>query len=118
LFLSVAASIALSKDCGLIFYGSHQDDAAGNAYPDCSEAFNTAINTAIYEGSGHQLKVKAPFITFSKTDVVKEVLVLGVPYELTWSCYEGLEQPCGVCGTCRDRKKAFEENGVKDPAYL
>lgn len=115
LFLSVAASIALSKGCSLIFYGAHSDDAAGNAYPDCSEAFNNAINTAIYEGSGKQLKVVAPFVNMHKSDIVKIGLELNVPYELTWSCYEGSEKPCRVCGTCIDREKAFEKNGSIDP---
>lgn len=116
LFLSSAASIALSKDCGVIYYGAHSDDAAGNAYPDCSAVFNDAMNTAIYEGSGRQITIEAPFVGMTKAEVVKTGLELGVPYELTWSCYEGGEKPCGVCGTCIDRAKAFELNGVKDPA--
>ena len=112
LFLSAAASIALSKECSYIYYGAHKDDAAGNAYPDCSEVFNNAINTAIYEGSGRQLKVIAPFITSTKADIVKKGIELKVPYEKTWSCYFGGENPCGKCGTCLDRKKAFEINGL------
>lgn len=116
LFLSSAASIALSKNCEVIYYGAHSDDAAGNAYPDCSAVFNDAMNTAIYEGSGRQIKIEAPFVGMTKAEVVKTGLELGVPYELTWSCYEGGEKPCGVCGTCIDRAKAFELNGVKDPA--
>ena len=71
LFLSSAASIALSKNCNLIYYGAHKDDAAGNAYPDCSEIFNNAMNQAIYEGSGHQLLIEAPFVNKSKADIVK-----------------------------------------------
>ena len=58
LFLATASSIAISKGCGVIYYGAHSDDAAGNAYPDCSKLFNDAMNTAIYEGSGKQLKIK------------------------------------------------------------
>ena len=116
LFLSSAASIALSKDCQVIYYGAHSDDAAGFAYPDCSAVFNDAMNTAIWEGSGHQLKIEAPFVNLTKADVVKMGLELGVPYELTWSCYEGGEKPCGVCGTCIDRAAAFAKNGVADPA--
>lgn len=116
LFLSSAASIAISKDCEVIYYGAHSDDAAGNAYPDCSDAFNRAIGEAIYIGSGNQVRVEAPFVNWTKADVVKKGLELHVPYELTWSCYEGKDRPCGVCGTCIDRAKAFEANGVKDPA--
>lgn len=116
LFLSSAASIALSKDCSVIYYGAHSDDAAGNAYPDCSEVFNEAMNKAIYEGSGRQLHIEAPFVALTKADIVKKGLELKVPYELTWSCYEGGDKPCGVCGTCIDRAKAFAANGVEDPA--
>ncbi len=116
LFLSSAASIALSKECGVIYYGAHADDAAGFAYPDCSEVFNDAMNKAIYEGSGHQLKIEAPFVRMNKAEVVKLGLELGVPYELTWSCYEGDDKPCGKCGTCIDRARAFAANGVEDPA--
>lgn len=115
LFLSSAASIALSKDCSIIYYGAHSDDAAGSAYPDCSDVFNSAMNQAIYEGSGHQLEIKAPFVEMTKADIVKIGLDLNVPYELTWSCYEGHDQPCGTCGTCIDRQNAFLKNGIKDP---
>lgn len=116
LFLSSAASIALSKDCSVIYYGAHSDDAAGNAYPDCSDAFNQSMRQAIEIGSGNQLTIEAPFVNFTKADVVREGLRLGVPYELTWSCYEGNDTPCGKCGTCRDRAVAFAANGVADPA--
>ncbi|MBQ3567271.1 MAG: 7-cyano-7-deazaguanine synthase QueC [Oscillospiraceae bacterium] len=116
LFLSSAAAIAISRGCGVIYYGAHSDDAAGSAYPDCSDVFNNAMNTAIYEGSGKQLKIEAPFVGMTKADVVKIGTELGVPYELTWSCYEGGEKPCGKCGTCIDRAKAFELNNISDPA--
>lgn len=115
LFLSSAASIALSHGCSKIMYGAHADDAAGAAYPDCSLDFVNAMNQAIYLGSGNQLTIEAPFVSLTKADVVKKGLELGVPYELTWSCYEGGEKPCGKCGTCIDRQKAFELNGVVDP---
>ena len=116
LFLSSAASIALSRDCSVIYYGAHADDAAGCAYPDCSPVFNNAMNEAIWEGSGHQLRIEAPFVNLSKADVVRVGLSLKVPYELTWSCYEGGEHPCGKCGTCIDRAAAFAANGIADPA--
>ena len=67
LFLSSAASIALSHGCEVIYYGAHSDDAAGNAYPDCSSAFNNAMNQAIYLGSGNQLHIEAPFVNWTKS---------------------------------------------------
>lgn len=96
-----AASLALSLDCQVIYYGAHMDDAAGNAYPDCS---------------GKALRIEAPFINPNKAQIVARGLELKAPYQFTWSCYEGKERPCGVCGTCIDRRKAFEANGIKDPA--
>lgn len=116
LFISSAAAIAISRGCSVIYYGAHSDDAAGNAYPDCSETFNNAMSEAVWVGSGNQVRIEAPFVSKTKADVVKMGLELGVPYELTWSCYEGGDVPCGKCGTCIDRAKAFAENGVSDPA--
>ena len=123
MYLSVTVCFSLllpalhfQKAADVIYYGAHSDDAAGNAYPDCSEVFKNAMNQAIYEGSGRQLRVEAPFVNLTKADVVKKGLELNVPYELTWSCYEGGEKPCGKCGTCIDRAKAFAANGVADPA--
>lgn len=115
LFLSAAASIALSHGCEVIYYGAHADDAAGNAYPDTSIAFHRAISESIYIGSGNALRVEAPFIDQPKAAVVAAGGAIGVPFELTWSCYEGHDKACGVCATCRDRKRAFKENGLIDP---
>lgn len=116
LFLSYAAAIAISVGAGVIYYGAHADDAAGRAYPDCTPEFEKAMNTAIYEGSGHTCHLEAPLLGWNKAGVVKEGLRLHAPYELTWSCYEGQDKPCGTCGTCIDRAKAFAANGVEDPA--
>lgn len=115
LFLSVAASIAISRSCDVIFYGAHSDNAAGNAYPDCSTEFNEAMNRAVYLGSGRQVKIEAPFVNMHKSDIVKKGLELQLPYELTWSCYEGNGYSCGKCGTCIDREQAFRLNGAVDP---
>ena len=115
LFLSSAAAIAISKDCDIIYYGAHSDDSALNAYPDCSKEFNDSMNNAIYVGSGNKVRVEGPFINIHKKDVVKIGLDLKVPYNLTWSCYNGKDKACGKCATCLDRKKAFLDNGTTDP---
>ncbi len=115
LFLASAASAAISDGSSVIYYGAHSDDAAGNAYPDCSEEFNNAMSKAIFTGSGEQLRVEAPFVGLTKADVVRIGTELKAPYKMTWSCYEGGEKPCGKCGTCRDRAAAFAANGIPDP---
>lgn len=65
-------------------YGAHADDSAGNAYPDTSEAFHEAISRAVYEGSGKQLEIEAPFLHSHKADVVRTGMGLQVPFAFTW----------------------------------
>lgn len=115
LFLAVAASMAMSKGCGVVYYGAHKDDAAGNAYPDCSIDFHQAMTKAIEIGSDRAVTICDPFIDKTKADIVKIGTELKVPYQKTWSCYNGGEKPCGECGTCLDRIRAFELNGLVDP---
>ncbi|MDD3027091.1 MAG: 7-cyano-7-deazaguanine synthase QueC [Erysipelotrichaceae bacterium] len=116
LFLSSAASLAIIDGCSIIYYGAHQDDASGDAYPDCSDAFNQAMNQAIYLGSGKQVHIEAPFVANTKEEVVKLGLELNAPYHLTYSCYQGGQIPCGKCGTCIQRAQAFSANNAIDPA--
>ncbi len=119
LMLSMAASFADGLYNGAeveIYIGVHQDDTAVNAYPDCSENFIKAMREAIEIGTYGKIKIVAPFLGKTKADVVKIGTSLEVPYELTWSCYERGEKPCGKCATCIDRAKAFAANGLIDPA--
>ena len=118
LMLSAGAALAQSlfpeEKCE-IWIGAHADDAAGNAYADCSVGFNNAMDQAINIGTYGLVSLRAPLNRWNKAQVVAKGLELKVPYELTWSCYDGGEKACGECGTCIDRKAAFEANGVKDP---
>lgn len=118
LMLSAVASLAQSiwpDDEVDILLGAHADDAAGRAYADCSEEFTSAMNTAIVIGTYGKVRVVAPLVNMNKSEVISMGLKLGVPYHLTWSCYQGGRKACGKCGTCIDRLNAFHANGVKDP---
>lgn len=118
LMISVAASLAAGiyeEEETDIYVGAHGDDAAGEAYADCSPRFLKAMGEAVAVGTYGKVHLVFPFADKNKTGVVAEGLKLGTPYELTWSCYEGGDTPCGECGTCIDRAKAFAENGVEDP---
>ena len=77
--------------------------------------FVNAIGEAIKLGTYNKVEIKSPFVNFNKAQIVEKGLSLGVPYELTWSCYKGGETPCGKCGTCIDRINAFKINGLNDP---
>jgi 7-cyano-7-deazaguanine synthase len=61
------------------------------------------------------VKIEAPFVNYSKADVLREGVGLGVDYAQTWSCYAGQDKACGQCPTCAERLKAFEEVGLVDP---
>lgn len=118
LLLSIAAAFADSLFPGEkvdILYGAHSDDAAGEAYADCSEAFASAMDSAINIGTYGNIHVRRPLIDKNKAEVVKLGLELSTPYKLTWSCYHGRDKACAKCGTCIDRINAFKANGKIDP---
>lgn len=103
LLLSIAAAYADSlfpHQEAEVWYGAHADDAAGQAYADCSEEFASAMDKAINIGTYGNIHVVRPLINLTKAGVVAEGLKIGVPYQLTTSCYHGHEKACGKCGTC------------------
>lgn len=117
--LSMATAYALTVGAGFVFAGMHAEDAHNWAYPDCTPEFLGAMTNAIYVGTYHKVRLVAPLMDMTKAQVVKTGLELGVPFELTWSCYEGGDEACGKCPTCIGRLEAFKLNGVADPApYL
>lgn len=118
LMISMAASFAdgLYDEPIELFIGVHADDAAGDAYPDCRADFVAAMAEAVKIGTYEKIQLVAPFVNGSKADIVKVGLKLNTPYYLTRSCYERGDKPCGQCATCLDRARAFELNGVTDPA--
>lgn len=115
IMLAYATALAIEKNCETIYYGAHADDASGNAYPDCSSAFNNAMGEAIKEGTGGEVRIYDPIIHLHKNEVIRRGIELGAPYYLTYSCYEGHEKPCGTCPSCRKRIESFLANEVTDP---
>lgn len=118
LMVSAVASFAMSmypNDTIEIWLGNHKDDAAGDAYPDCSKKFTSSMSEAIYTGTGNKVSLYSPFVNFTKADIVNLGLGLHVPYEYTTSCYNGKYTACGKCGTCIDRINAFKANNAIDP---
>jgi len=118
ILLSIAAAQAIAIGYDTVAYAAHMDDAAGSAYPDCSPEFVAKMDSVL---KTQGISLFAPFVTghegrgWTKKDIVAKGIQLHVPFEYTWSCYEGGDEPCGVCGTCRDRIAAFEANGFLDP---
>jgi 7-cyano-7-deazaguanine synthase len=100
---------------GVIYAGQHAEDAANWAYADCTFEFLGAQANAIYVGTYHRIRLYTPLVWLQKADVVSLGQKLGVPWELTYSCYKGEERHCGLCPTCRARRQAFIDAGVADP---
>ncbi|WP_233570962.1 7-cyano-7-deazaguanine synthase QueC [Nocardiopsis sp. Huas11] len=115
IFLSVAIGAAVSWDAQAVAFAAHSGDH--QVYPDCRPAFVRAVQElarASTEGFG-DVGVLAPYVTWSKAQIVEHGQRLGVPFETTWSCYQGLEWHCGTCSTCRERRSAFVSAQVPDP---
>ena len=114
IFLSVAVSYAVSVGADKIFYGAHGSDEP--FYPDCRREFYEAFEKAARLGTGEDITIQAPFSGKHKSEVIKKGTELGVPFELTWSCYRDAQKHCGKCESCVNRKKAFRESGIADPS--
>lgn len=110
---AITAGYADSIKADVIMLGNHSGDH--HIYKDCRYEFTQAMNLAVFLGTDNEVIVESPFVNWTKTDIVKYGYELGVPYEHTWSCYKGGEKHCGKCGTCTERKEAFQEAGVPDP---
>jgi 7-cyano-7-deazaguanine synthase len=114
LLLAVATAHAISLEYDIVAYGAHAGDHA--IYPDCRKPFVLALGEAMklchYDGG---VALHAPFLDMDKGDIANLGMDLGVPYEMTWTCYKGEELHCGKCGACTERKEAFTKFGHTDP---
>ena len=95
--------------------GAHSEDFSG--YPDCRPEFFEAFQQVIDVGTkpATEIDLVAPFVEWSKTEIVERGLNLEVPYELTWSCYRSEAPACGTCDACAFRLEAFQDIEVRDP---
>ena len=117
IMLSVACGFAESIGAEGLMIAAHSGDHA--IYPDCREPFMEAMAAAMQNGTYAGIRLLRPFIAMDKAAIVKRGTELGVDFGQTWSCYKGGEVHCGTCGTCVERREAFELAGVEDPTeYL
>ncbi len=113
IFLAYAFSFCEAKKIPVIFIGANAVDFSG--YPDCRPNYYKAFNRLLAYASVVGVRIETPLIKKSKKDIVLLGHKLGVPFEMTWSCYRGGRHPCGVCDSCRLRAKGFKEAGIIDP---
>lgn len=113
ILLSIAVGYAESIGANTVLYGAHAGDHA--IYPDCRPEFLKSISEAGRLGTYLGVEIKDPFVNFTKREIVTLGKELGVPFELTYSCYKGGKLHCGKCGTCVERIEAFKLAGIHDP---
>lgn len=111
--LAVAGMWAISSKFDYVVYGAHAGDHA--IYPDCREEFVRPLAEALANADWHHVGILRPFLQLTKAEIADLGSRIGAPMHLSYSCYEGLEKHCGKCGTCTERKEAFQLAGVKDP---
>ena len=113
ILLSLAAGHAISLQFNTVAYAAHAGDHT--IYPDCRPEFADAPDRTLKLADWSEISLHRPFVKWSKEDLVRRGNELAVPFEKTWSCYAGGEFHCGKCGTCVERKEAFELVGLLDP---
>jgi len=113
--LAAAVSWAEVLRADAVYVGAVWEDSSG--YPDCRPEFYRAFEEAVRLGTRPDtaLRILTPVIEMSKADIVRRGLELGVPFELTWSCYQAEQQACGRCESCRLRLRGFRDAGAADP---
>ncbi|MGW5721399.1 7-cyano-7-deazaguanine synthase QueC [Amycolatopsis sp. NPDC003865] len=117
IMLDVAVSVAIAVRADAVAFGAHAGDHT--IYSDCRPEFVERFARSAQAANEGLLvpdfQVLAPFLTLSKTDVVRLGEALEVPFARTWSCYRGQDVHCGTCGTCTERREAFRGNDITDP---
>jgi 7-cyano-7-deazaguanine synthase len=115
LMLSIAAAMAEAHQGETVWYGAHRGDENA-VYWDCSQRFMRRIQDVWDLNNNPHITLCVPFVDYTKAYIVEYAAsLLDVPLDKTWSCYNGREKACGVCGTCRDRILAFAACNLQDP---
>ena len=115
--LSVAVGVAVARGAPAVATAVHAGDHT--IYHDCRPAFIDAVEHEARVGNegfiADGFRVLAPFLAVGKDEIVRRGAAVAVPFAETWSCYVGGERHCGRCGTCVERREAFDLAGVPDP---
>ena len=113
-FLSIGVSWAEAIGAGALYIGAVAEDSSG--YPDCRPEYYEAFQELIRRGTRPETRIEivTPVIRLKKSQIIRRGLELAAPLHLTWSCYQGEQEACGICDSCLLRLRAFEEAGVAD----
>lgn len=113
ILLSLATGYAVTVGASSVWYGAHGGDHA--IYPDCRPDFVEKMDAVCRVANYEPVRIEAPYLRASKTEILAEGLAMGLDYGQTWTCYNGREQACGRCGSCVERLEAFAAHQRIDP---
>lgn len=113
ILLSLAIGYAVSIKADQVYYGAHSGDHA--IYPDCRPEFVEKMNDVAAIANYEKTEIFSPYLNSDKIGILKDGLKMGLDYSKTWTCYNGREKACGLCGSCVERLEAFAKNGLDDP---
>ncbi len=111
-FLLNACAIATSLQAQDVYLGAVEDDQL--SYPDCRPEFFDAFQHML-QVQNSNININFPFVKLNKTKIVSLGQQLTVPWNMTWTCYNGKEKACGYCDACKERLSAFQSNNIIDP---
>lgn len=107
IMLAIAMGFAENLSYDFVSYANHQGDHA--IYPDCRKSYVQAFDKVFEEATVGRIELLTPFSHISKREIAKLGLTLGINYDTdTWTCYKGLDVPCGKCGACCERSESLE----------
>jgi len=110
----IAAAYCKANGLNTIYMGPTHEDLAN--YEDCRPVFFESLQQLLLlAGTIHDLELLTPFITTTKDEIIRTGQMLGVPYQHTWTCYKGEDEPCMTCDSCIERMESFRLNGMNDP---
>ncbi len=112
-FCSIALAFAESIGAEIIIVGWDYEEAI--TFPDNSKEYLESFNKTIEYGSFDDIVIKAPLIDMNKVDIVKKGIEINAPMDLSYSCYAGDDKHCGICESCKRRRRAFESAKIDDP---
>ncbi len=118
IFLSFALAYAEALEAQRVYLGANALDYSG--YPDCRPDYIDAMQQVFQLGTkqgreGNPIQIITPLLDLKKTEIIELGNQLKVPWEKTWSCYQGGDKACGVCDACQLRLNAFQALGLTDP---
>jgi 7-cyano-7-deazaguanine synthase len=99
LFAVMGSAYAYSISADIVAMGI----LANPIFPDQSKGFLDMAQNCVSMALGRKVKLLTPFISLDKREIIQLAAKHSLPFEITYYCHAGTEQPCGICISCQER---------------